>query len=214
MMRAKDLKPAVVSLVGAFAASLCCLMPLAVIVLGLGSGAFMATTMRYQWMLLPLGILAVTAGYVWYFRERRRCQGLVCAMAHGRLNLVALSLATAVLLGELVLVAFPERASQLFGQAMVSAANQVEHFAAEGTIVNLDPGRHLVTIEHGDIKDLMSPMTMAFPVASPALFERIAAGDRVKFTLQRSPQGLAIVALTKQETSGEASIVLAVEGMT
>jgi Cu/Ag efflux protein CusF len=213
-MHINDLKPAVVSLLGAFAASLCCLLPLAVIVLGLGSGAFMATTMRYQWILLPLGILAGTAGYVWYFRERRRCQGLVCAMAGGRLNLVALGLATAVLLGEVVLVAFPERASQLFSQAMVSAANQVEHFAAEGTIVNLDPGRHLVTIDHGDIKDLMSPMTMAFPVASPALFERIAAGDRVTFTLQRSPQGLAIVALTKQETSGEASIVLAIEGMT
>jgi Cu/Ag efflux protein CusF len=213
-MHINILKPAVVSLLGAFAASLCCLLPLAVIVLGLGSGAFMATTMRYQWILLPLGILAVTAGYVWYFLERRRCQGLVCAMAGGRLNLVALGLATAVLLGEVVLVAFPERASQLFGQAMVSAANQVEHFAAEGMIVNLDPGRHLVTIDHGDIKDLMSPMTMAFPVASPALFERIAAGDRVAFTLQRSPQGLAIVVLIKQETRGEASVVLAIEGMT
>jgi hypothetical protein len=44
-MHLNDLKPAVVSFVGAFAASLCCLLPLAVIVLGLGSGAFMATTM-------------------------------------------------------------------------------------------------------------------------------------------------------------------------
>jgi hypothetical protein len=88
------------SLVGAFAAPLCCLLLLAVIVLGLGSGAFVATTMRYQWMLLPLGILAVTAGYVWYFWERRRCQGLVCTMAHGRLHLIGLGLATTVLLRE------------------------------------------------------------------------------------------------------------------
>lgn len=28
--------------------SLCCLLPLAVIVLGLGGGAFMAVTMRYR----------------------------------------------------------------------------------------------------------------------------------------------------------------------
>jgi Cu/Ag efflux protein CusF len=90
----------------------------------------------------------------------------------------------------------------------------VEHFAAEGTIVNLDPVRHLVTIDHGDIKGLMSPMTMAFSVASPALFEMVAPGDRVTFTLQRSPQGLTIVAVTKQETRGEASVVLAIEGMT
>ena len=213
-MHINNLKPAVVSLLGAFAASLCCLLPLAVIVLGLGSGAFMATTMRYQWILLPLGILAVTAGYVWYFRERRRCQGLVCAMAGGRLNLVALGLATVVLLGEVVLVAFPERASQLFGQAMVSAAKQLEHFEAEGTIVSLDPGRHLMTINHGDIKGLMSPMTMAFPAKSPELFMGMTPGDPVRLTLERSPKGLAIVALTKQETSGEASVVLAVEGMT
>jgi hypothetical protein len=113
MMQAKDLKPALVSLVGAFAASLCCLLPLAVIVLGLGRGAFMATTMRYQWMLLPLGILAVTAGYVWYFRERRHCQGLVCTMAHGRLNLVALSLATAVLLGMVSSRGWPKQSSVL-----------------------------------------------------------------------------------------------------
>jgi Cu/Ag efflux protein CusF len=94
------------------------------------------------------------------------------------------------------------------------SSHQVEHFAAEGTMVNLDPGRHLVTIEHGDIQGLMSSMTMAFPVASPALFERIAPGDRVKFTLQRSPQGLAIVAVTKPETSREALVLLAIEGMT
>jgi Cu/Ag efflux protein CusF len=214
MMHAKDLKPALVSLVGAFAASLCCLFPLAAIVLGLGSGAFMATTMRYQYLLLPLGMLAVTVGYVLYFRERRRCQRLVCTLAGSRLNLVALGLATGLIIGEVVLVAFPEGASRLLTQAMVSAANQVEHFEAAGRVVSLDPGKHLMTIDHGDIRGFMSPMTMAFPVASPALFEGIAPGDRVTFTLQRSPQGLAIVALIKQEARGEASAVLALEGMT
>jgi hypothetical protein len=56
----------------AFAASLCCFLPPAVIVLGLGSGAFMATTMRYQRMLLPFGILGVTGGYLLYFRGPSR----------------------------------------------------------------------------------------------------------------------------------------------
>jgi hypothetical protein len=35
---------------GALLSSLCCLLPLAVIVLGLGSGAFMAATMQYRWI--------------------------------------------------------------------------------------------------------------------------------------------------------------------
>jgi Cu(I)/Ag(I) efflux system periplasmic protein CusF len=212
-MYVRAFKPALMSLMAAFAASLCCLLPLAVIVLGLGSGAFMATTMRYQGILLPLGILGVSAGYILYFRERRRCQALVCTMAGSRVNLIALGLATAVLLGEVVLVAFPEGPSRLFTQAMVSAAKQIEHFDAEGTIVSIDSAKHLLTIKHGDIKGLMSPMTMAFPVASPALVTRIGPGDRVRFTLERSPQGLSIVALTKEASPGEARVILDVEGM-
>lgn len=213
-MYLKDLKPALMSCVGAFAASLCCLLPLAVIVLGLGSGAFMATTMRYQHILLPFGILAVTAGYLLYFREWRRCQRFVCTMVGSRFNLLALGIATAVLLGEVGLVVFPEGAAKLLTQAMVSVANHVEHFEAEGTIVGIDPGKRLMTIDHGDIKGLMAPMTMAFPAQSAALFTGIAPGDRVRFMLERSPQGLAVIALTKQEPVEEARVVLDVEGMT
>lgn len=213
-MHLTDLKPALVSLVGAVAASLCCLLPLSVLVLGLGSGAFMATTMRYQGIFLPLGLLGVTGGYVLYFRERRRCRTVLCTMAGSRLNLVALGLATVVLLGEVALVAFPAAASRLLTQAMVSAAHQVEHFEAEGTVVSVDPGKHRLTINHGDIHGLMGPMTMAFPVASSALVTGITAGDRVRFTLERSPQGLALMALTKQELAEEARVVLDIEGMT
>jgi Cu/Ag efflux protein CusF len=213
-MHVKDMKPAVVSLMGAFAASLCCLLPLAVIVLGLGSGAFMATTMRYQWILLPFGIFAVTAGSAWYFWERRRCQGLACTMAGGKLNLIALGIATAVLLVEVGLVAFPDAASRLFSRAMVSAANQVERFDAEGTIVSLDPEQRLLTIAHGDIKGFMSPMTMAFSVTSPELLQGIAPGDRVTFQLERTPEHLAVIALAQLDPAGMAQAILAIEGMT
>jgi Cu/Ag efflux protein CusF len=183
-MHIKDLRPALVSCVEALAAALCCLLSLVVISLGLGSGAFMATTMRYQSILLPLGVLAVTAGYVLYFQEWRRCQRRVCTLAGSRGNLLALGLATVVLLGKMGLVAFPEAASRLFTRAMVSAANQVEHVDAEGTIVSVDPGKRLMTIDHGDIKGVMSPMTMTFPVQPPALFTGVTPGDRVQFTFE------------------------------
>ncbi len=213
-MAIPDIKPALVSLVGALAASLCCLLPLAVIVLGLGSGAFMATTMRYQWILLPLGALAVATGHVLYARERRRCQALVCTMAGRRLNLMALGIATMLLLGEILLVAFPEGASTLLTKVVVSTASHIEHFEAEGTIVSVDPGKHLLTVEHGDIPGLMSPMTMTFPMRSPELFTGMTPGERVRFTLERSPQGLALVALTKQERTGAATALLDIDGMT
>src|SRR5437016_10702480 len=72
---------------GALLSSLCCLLPLAVIVLGLGSGAFMAVTMRYRWLLIPAGVIGVTAGFVLYLRERRRCNALACRMAGSRVTL-------------------------------------------------------------------------------------------------------------------------------
>src|SRR2546426_7008658 len=96
-MRVTNLKPALVSVCSALLASLCCVLPLAVMIFGLGSGAFMALTMRYQVLLLPLGILGVVTGYVLYLRERRRCRSLACTMAGSRLNLVALLIATLVM---------------------------------------------------------------------------------------------------------------------
>lgn len=213
-MKVQDLKPALMSVVSALAASLCCLLPLAVIVLGLGSGAFMATTMRYQAILLPLGILGVATGYIFYIRERRRCQALVCTMAGTWFNLVALSIATVVLIGEVLLVAFPEATSALFTRAMVSAANQPEHFEAQGIIMAVDLHKHMVTIDHGEIRGLMSPMTMAFPVQSPEILRGIAVGDRVTFRLLRAPDTLTIVTLVKEAVTAEETVVLHVEGMT
>lgn len=106
-MRLIDLKSGIVSFGGAFLASLCCLLPLTVVLLGLGSGAFMVTTMQYRPLLLPLGILGVGFGYYLYFREKRRCDALGCQVAGSRLNLTLLIAATVMLAIELAFVLFP-----------------------------------------------------------------------------------------------------------
>ena len=62
-MRVVALTAGLVAWVGAMLASLCCLLPLAVIVLGLGSGAFMATTMQCRWLLVPAGIIGIVVGW-------------------------------------------------------------------------------------------------------------------------------------------------------
>jgi len=110
----------VVSLVSAFAASLCCVLPLAVILLGLGSGAFMATTMKYRAILIPLGVGGVALGYFFYFRERRRCRTLACKMVGAKLNLTLLIFATAVVATSIVLDQFPAFASKLLMSALPS----------------------------------------------------------------------------------------------
>ena len=101
---------------GALLSSLCCLLPVTVIVLGLGSGAFMAVTMQYRWILIPTGILGVLAGLALYMRERRRCEALACRMAGGRTTLALLVLASLVVLTAIVLDRFPEATSDLLAQ--------------------------------------------------------------------------------------------------
>lgn len=101
---------------GAILSSLCCLLPLAVIVLGLGSGAFMAVTMRYRWILIPLGVVGVVTGFVLYFRERRRCDALACRMAGSRVTFALLVAAGIVVFTSIVLDQFPEVTSDLLAR--------------------------------------------------------------------------------------------------
>lgn len=98
---------------GALLSSLCCLLPLGVILLGLGSGAFMAVTMQYRWVLIPTGVLAVTLGFVLYARERRRCAQLACRMAGSRVTFALLIGAALVVASAIALDRFPEMTSDL-----------------------------------------------------------------------------------------------------
>src|SRR5262249_61190886 len=71
---------------GALLSSLCCLLPLAVILLGLGSGAFMAGTMQYPWLLIPPGVVGVMTGFGLFLPRRRRFAARACPIAGGRIN--------------------------------------------------------------------------------------------------------------------------------
>src|SRR3989454_12375833 len=95
-MKLAALTAGLVAWLGAALASLCCLLPLTVIVLGLGSGAFMATTMHYRWLLVPAGIVGIVAGFVLYIRERRQCNALACRMAGSRITPALLIVAALV----------------------------------------------------------------------------------------------------------------------
>ncbi|MCZ6873003.1 MAG: hypothetical protein O7G88_05665 [bacterium] len=92
-------KQGLIGLGTAVAASSCCLLPLAVVFLGIGSGAFMMTTMKFRPILFPIGLVGLGVSYYLYFRERRRCQTFACAMVGKRFNLVTLTLATLIMLG-------------------------------------------------------------------------------------------------------------------
>ena len=144
-MRISDLKISGISMVSSAISSLCCLLPLAVVALGLGSGAFMAITMRYSHIFIPTGIVGVSLGYYLYFRERRRCAQLVCQMAGSRVNLALLLVSTLMLISATTLVAFPAYTNALItsmGGEVAMGSMQEKQSGATGqnvTVQSLTP---------------------------------------------------------------------------
>jgi len=93
----RDYKPGLIGLATSFGASLCCALPLAIVVAGLGSGAFMFTTMQFRPILYPLGLIGLAAAWFLFWREKRRCDALACRMTGGRVNLVLVVLSTVMM---------------------------------------------------------------------------------------------------------------------
>ncbi len=137
-MKPETIGAGIVAWVGASLSSLCCLLPLTVIALGLGSGAFMAVTMQYRWIFIPAGIAGVLAGVVLYVRERRRCDALACRMAGSRITLAALVLAGLVVTASIVLDRFPEMTADLLariadGGTQGAAGHDMKHMGGKAT---------------------------------------------------------------------------------
>ena len=112
-MKAGTIGAGLVAWSGALLSSLCCLLPLTVIALGLGSGAFMALTMPYRWLLIPAGVLGIATGFALYVRERRRCDTLGCRLAGRRVTLAVLVVASGIVATPVVLDRFPEMTSDV-----------------------------------------------------------------------------------------------------
>ena len=104
-MRLFDMTPGLVGIVTGFGASLCCVLPLTVVALGLGSGAFMSITMAYRPILYPIGLIGLGTSYYLYFRQKRVCDLKACRMEGKRFNLALLAAST-VLMGTITYVDF------------------------------------------------------------------------------------------------------------
>jgi hypothetical protein len=126
-MRRAAVGASVAAWVGAVLSSLCCLLPLAIIVLGLGSGAFMAVTMKYRWILIPAGVVGVTTGFILYVQERRRCRTAACHMAGSRVTLALLLMAILVVTASVALDRFPELTSELLASVMTKGTSPTGH---------------------------------------------------------------------------------------
>jgi Cu(I)/Ag(I) efflux system periplasmic protein CusF len=63
----------------------------------------------------------------------------------------------------------------------------------DGEIRKVDKATKKLTIKHGEIKNLDMPaMTMVFEVKDAAMLDRVKAGDKVRFVVQKSDSGFVV----------------------
>jgi len=66
----------------------------------------------------------------------------------------------------------------------------------DGEVRKVDKGAAKVTIKHGEIKNVeMPPMTMVFQVKDAALLDKVKAGDKVKFRVEKAGSGYVVTAI-------------------
>ena len=66
----------------------------------------------------------------------------------------------------------------------------------DGEIRKVDAESKKITIKHGEIKNLDMPgMTMVFQVKDPAMLDKVKAGDKVRFTAEKSNGAIVVTDL-------------------
>lgn len=80
--------------------------------------------------------------------------------------------------------------------AGVALAAQAQAYEAE--VLKIEKAQGKITLRHGELKGLdMPPMTMVFRVATPALLDAVAVGDRVRFDAAKVGGNYTVTALNK-----------------
>ena len=84
-MKAKNL-----GIFSALFASICCVGPLILVLVGLGSLGIGAVIGRYHWLFLGGGVLLIIVAWFSYFKERESCQLNTCEMKSKKATLIIL----------------------------------------------------------------------------------------------------------------------------
>lgn len=91
----KSIRTGVIS---AISASICCIGPLILIALGLGSLGIGTVINKYHWVFLAAGVLLIIFSWRKYFKEKKKCDIKKCQIENKRATLITLIIATAIVL--------------------------------------------------------------------------------------------------------------------
>lgn len=70
--------------------------------------------------------------------------------------------------------------------------------STDGEVRKIDKAQGKITLKHGEIKSLdMPPMTMVFRVKDPAMLDRVAVGDKVRFDAAKVDGQYTVTAIGK-----------------
>jgi Cu(I)/Ag(I) efflux system periplasmic protein CusF len=68
----------------------------------------------------------------------------------------------------------------------LSLAQEQTIGTAEGEVRKIDKSTKKITVRHGPVSGLdMEPMTMVLQVQDAAMLDKLAVGDKIKFTVRR-----------------------------
>src|SRR5579864_6040789 len=74
-------------------------------------------------------------------------------------------------------------AGLLTGCAGSAPHNPAKEYQLRGEIMGLDPGGHVATIKHEEIKGYMGAMTMGYPVKDASEFGKLSVGEPITATV-------------------------------
>jgi Cu/Ag efflux protein CusF len=82
--------------------------------------------------------------------------------------------------------------------ALATASLAVYAQAYDGEVRKIEKAQGKITLRHGELKALdMPPMTMVFRVSNPALLDKVAVGDKVKFDADKVGGNYTVTAISK-----------------
>lgn len=72
-------------------------------------------------------------------------------------------------------------------------AEKLHRYELEGVVEDIDTAHQQALIDHGEVPGIMPAMTMSFDVPERAVFEKLAAGQRISFTLEIRDKSFRVI---------------------
>ena len=83
--------------------------------------------------------------------------------------------------------------------AAQSAPGGEREWQVRGVVRAILPEINVIVLSHEELRGFMPSMTMGFRATSPKVYEGIAIGDEVRFTVRGVPPNVAITAIRKDK---------------